>query len=230
MCWWAKNTAAGYVPDISISFEMCIFLIAVNESLEEKKKLFWEIHRITTWKYGTTQTWISLGAIKYFSEYKILTYGHFCNTLWWEDWIGLVLARPTDARSIWIREGCCQELQFNAIRLKKILCLEWKLLWLLSVNFLDMDTDSLSESHVLASPIHLLHHHPFVDFITLYTLLPEYLLYCCNIHYGHWRSPPDNKHKDMGGNMLLLLSTYMVVLFKRGWAMWTSYPPNGGQS
>ena len=63
MCWWAKNTAAGYVPDISISFEMCIFLIAVNESLEEKKKLFWEIHRITTWKYGTTQTWISLGTI-----------------------------------------------------------------------------------------------------------------------------------------------------------------------
>lgn len=38
MCWWAKNTAAGYVPDISISFEMCIFLIAVNESLEELKK------------------------------------------------------------------------------------------------------------------------------------------------------------------------------------------------
>lgn len=26
------------MPDISISFEMCIFLIAVNESLEELKK------------------------------------------------------------------------------------------------------------------------------------------------------------------------------------------------
>lgn len=38
MCWWAKNTAAGYVPDISISFEMGIFLIAVNESLEDLKK------------------------------------------------------------------------------------------------------------------------------------------------------------------------------------------------